>query len=70
MSDSTRESNDSAQGLQARASINNVHYSSCPDRPHFGLCTFYGRWNCSRESLSHDHCARHFFMAIAAEHVA
>src|SRR6266403_1032953 len=28
------------QGLRARASINNVHYSSCPDRPHFGLCTF------------------------------
>src|SRR6266481_2942236 len=28
------------QGLQARASINNIHYSSCPDRPHFGCALF------------------------------
>src|SRR6266481_6764503 len=69
--DSTRESEKSRLLISpARAPINNIHYSSCPDRPHFGLCAFYGRWNCSRESLSHDHCARHLLMAIATEHVA
>src|SRR5713226_7486454 len=40
MSDSTRESKNSASRPSARAPINNIHYSSCPDRPHFGLCTF------------------------------